>query len=60
MKELNKSDIDILIDITKEIIKLRIKEFENTTDQIEKELIQDEYKKILSIYDKLENIYNNE
>ena len=60
MKELNKNDIDILIDITKEIIKLRIKEFENTTDQIEKELIQDEYKKILSIYDKLENIYNNE
>lgn len=60
MKELNKSDIDILIDITKEIIKLRIKEFENTTDQQEKELIQDEYKKILSIYDKLENIYNNE
>ena len=60
MKELNKSDIDILIDITKEIIKLRIKEFENTTDQQEKELIQDEYKKILSIYDKLENIYKNE
>lgn len=59
MKELNKSDIDILIDITKEIIKLRIKEFENTTDQQEKELIQDEYKKILSIYDKLENIYKN-
>ena len=60
MKELNKNDIDILIDITKEIIKLRIKEFENTTDQQEKELIQDEYKKILSIYDKLENIYKNE
>lgn len=59
MKELNKNDIDILIDITKEIIKLRIKEFENTTDLVEKELIQDEYKKILSIYDKLENIYKN-
>ena len=57
MKEINKNDIDILIDITKEIIKLRIKEFENTTDQQERELIQDEYKKILSIYDKLENIY---
>ena len=57
MKELNKNDIDILIDITKEIIKLRIKEFENTTNQEERELIQDEYKKILSIYDKLENIY---
>ena len=59
MKELNKNDIDILIDITKEVIKLRIKEFENSNDHVEKELIQDEYKKILSIYDKLENIYKN-
>lgn len=57
--ELNKNDLNDLMDYLNELSKNRSKEIEKSTDPYEQEYIKEDYKKILKIYDKLENLYKS-
>lgn len=57
--ELNKNDINNLMDYLNELSNKRSKELENATDPFEQDYIKNDYKEILKLYQKLDNIYKN-
>lgn len=57
--ELNKNDINNLMDYLNELSNKRAKELENATDSFEQDYIKNDYKEILKLYQKLDNIYKN-